>query len=71
MIVQRMDSGEFTAVDRGTPVRVEPPPLDEGPHRAYAIQWFAFALVGLAGSALVFQRDRTRRTQGHEFMATR
>jgi surfeit locus 1 family protein len=66
LLVQRMDSGEFTAVDRGTPVRVEPPPLDEGPHRAYAIQWFAFALVGIAGSALVFQRDRTRRVRGHE-----
>ncbi len=66
MLVQRMDSGEFTAVDRGTPVRVEPPPLDEGPHRAYAVQWFAFALVGIAGSALVFQRDRTRRVRGHE-----
>jgi surfeit locus 1 family protein len=64
LIVQQMDSGEFTAVDRGTPVRVEPPPLGEGPHRAYAIQWFAFALVGIAGSALVFQRDRTRRAQG-------
>ena len=66
LLVQRLDSGEFTAVDRGTPVRIEPPPLDEGPHRAYAIQWFAFALVGIAGSALVFQRDRTRRVRGHE-----
>ena len=71
LLVQRMDSGEFTAVDRGTPVRVEPPPLDEGPHRAYAIQWFAFALVGIAGSAVVFQRDRTRRAHGHELAATR
>ena len=64
LLVQRMDSGEFTAVDRGTPVRVEPPPLGEGSHRAYAIQWFGFALVGFAGSVLVFQRDRTRRAQG-------
>ena len=66
LLVQRMDSGEFTAVDRGTPVRIEPPPLDEGPHRAYAIQWFAFALVGIAGSALVFLRDRTQRAHGHQ-----
>jgi surfeit locus 1 family protein len=66
ILVQQMDSGEFTAVDRGTPVRVEPPPLDEGSHRAYAVQWFAFALVGIAGSALVIQRDRTRRVPGHE-----
>jgi surfeit locus 1 family protein len=65
VLVQRMDSGEFAAVDRGTPVRIEPPPLDEGPHRAYAIQWFAFALVGIAGSVLVLQRDRTRRAARH------
>src|SRR5262245_29431511 len=39
VLVQQKDSGEVVAVDRGTPVRVEPPPLDEGPHRAYAIQW--------------------------------
>ena len=71
LLVQRMDSGEFTAVDRGTPVRVEPPPLDEGPHRAYAIQWFAFALVGIAGSAVVFRRDRTRRAHGHESVVAR
>ena len=66
LVVQRKDSGEFTAVDRGTPVRAEPPPLDEGAHRAYAIQWFGFALVGIVGTALVVQRDRTRRGgKGH------
>ena len=61
ILVQQRDSGEFAAVDRGTPVRVQPPPLDEGSHRAYAIQWFGFALVGIAGTILVLQRDRTRR----------
>ena len=61
VLVQQKDSGEFVAVDRGTPVRVELPRLDEGPHRAYAIQWFAFALVGIAGSMVVLQRDRKRR----------
>ena len=60
ILVQRKDSGEFIAVDRGTPVRVEPPPLDEGPHRSYAIQWFGFALVGIAGSLVVLLRDRKR-----------
>lgn len=72
LLVQRKDSGEFTAVDRGTPVRAEPPPLDEGPHRAYAIQWFGFALVGIVGTALVVQRDRRRRGgKGHETVAVR
>jgi surfeit locus 1 family protein len=60
LLVQQLDSGEFAAVDRGSPVRVEPPPLDEGPHRAYAIQWFGFALVGIAGTILVIRRDRTK-----------
>ena len=67
VLVQTKDSGEFKAVDRGTPVRIEPPRLDEGPHRAYAIQWFGFALVGIAGSVIVLQRDRMRRaSHGHE-----
>jgi surfeit locus 1 family protein len=61
ILVQQKDSGEFAAVGRGTPVRIEPPPLDEGSHRAYAIQWFGFALVGIAGTILVLQRDGTRR----------
>jgi surfeit locus 1 family protein len=61
LLVQQADSGEFTAVDRGTPVRVGPPPLDEGPHRAYAIQWFGFAVVGIVGTLLVLRRDRNRR----------
>ena len=32
------------------PVPVNPPTFDDdGPHLAYAIQWFAFALIGLVG----------------------
>jgi surfeit locus 1 family protein len=60
VLVQQRDSGESTAVARGTPVRVEPPRMSEGPHLSYAIQWFGFALVGVAGSILVLQRDRAR-----------
>lgn len=66
VLVQQKDSGEFVAVDRGTPVRVELPRLGEGPHRAYAIQWFGFALVGIAGSVVVLQRDRKRRANEDE-----
>jgi surfeit locus 1 family protein len=67
VLVQQKDSGEFTAVERGTPVRVQPPRLDEGPHLAYAIQWFGFAVVGIAGSLVVLQRDRNRRPEpGHQ-----
>jgi len=38
------------------PMRLEPPPLDDGPHLSYAIQWFAFAVTGLTvGSLLAFR----------------
>jgi surfeit locus 1 family protein len=33
------------------PVRIPPPALDEGPHLSYAIQWFSFALIAIAGTA--------------------
>ena len=62
LLVQRQDSGEVVAVDRGHPVRVDPPPLDAGSHRAYAVQWFAFAVVGIIGTILVLHRDRKRGT---------
>ncbi|HEX9564409.1 MAG TPA: SURF1 family protein [Gemmatimonadaceae bacterium] len=58
IVVQRLDSGEVAATTAGIPVRVEPPPLNDGPHRAYAVQWFAFALVGVVGTAYVLARDR-------------
>jgi surfeit locus 1 family protein len=40
---------------RGTvlPVRVEPPPLDDGPHLSYAVQWFLIAAAAL-GFGIVF-----------------
>jgi surfeit locus 1 family protein len=60
IIVQRLDSGEAASLEAGTPVRVDPPPLSEGSHRAYAVQWFAFALVGIVGTGLVLARDRRR-----------
>lgn len=43
------------------PVRLEPPPLDEGPHLGYALQWFSFALVAIGGwLALVLRRRPPR-----------
>lgn len=39
------------------PVPVDPPDFsDEGPHLAYAIQWFAFAAVGLIGFYFLLRR---------------
>jgi len=31
------------------PPRIPPPPLDEGPHKSYAIQWFSFATIAVVG----------------------
>jgi len=41
-----------------TPARLPPPLMDEGPHLGYAIQWFAFAVIGLVGAAVVVRADR-------------
>jgi surfeit locus 1 family protein len=34
------------------------PVLSEGPHLSYALQWFSFAVVALAGAAVLLRRDR-------------
>jgi surfeit locus 1 family protein len=44
------------------PERLEPPPLDPGPHFGYAIQWFSFATVALAGWLLVLLKSRAADT---------
>lgn len=38
--------------------RLTVPPLDEGPHLSYAIQWFGFAAVALIGAAIVITQSR-------------
>lgn len=46
----------------GLPQPVAEHVLDEGPHLGYAIQWFAFAIVGVVGYALLL-RATLRRTE--------
>lgn len=41
--------------------RLTVPPLDEGPHLSYAIQWFAFAGVALVGAAIVVRQAKQSR----------
>jgi len=38
--------------------RLTVPPLDEGPHLNYAIQWFAFAAIALVGAVVVVRQQR-------------
>ncbi|HSU16870.1 SURF1 family protein [Longimicrobium sp.] len=40
------------------PVRVPTPPLDNGPHLSYAVQWFSFAAIGIIGLIVVWVRQR-------------
>jgi len=35
---------------------VPPPPLDSGPHRSYAAQWFIFSLIAMIGYPLILRR---------------
>lgn len=39
------------------PIRQPAPPLDDGPHLSYAIQWFAFALIAVAGGGILALRQ--------------
>jgi len=41
-----------------TPVRLDVPPLDEGPHMSYAVQWFSFALIAIVGMAVLLAKAR-------------
>jgi surfeit locus 1 family protein len=47
------DSGNTPA---NVPPRIEVPPLDEGSHKSYAIQWFSFAAISIFGMILYVRR---------------
>ena len=44
-------------VDPTRPVRIPLPAIDEGPHKSYALQWFAFAAIALIGTAAVVRSE--------------
>jgi surfeit locus 1 family protein len=44
--------------DARHPARRIIPTLDDGPHRGYAVQWFAFAITALVGALFVVLKDR-------------
>ncbi|HEX5438891.1 MAG TPA: SURF1 family protein [Gemmatimonadaceae bacterium] len=41
--------------DPASIARLSPPPLNEGPHKSYAIQWFSFAAIALFGLVLLWR----------------
>jgi surfeit locus 1 family protein len=57
-LVVATDSSPSTAARDSTPARLLEPILDEGPHLGYAIQWFAFALIGAVGAAVGVRAER-------------
>ena len=56
-LVVATDSTRTTAGD-SVPARLFAPFMDDGPHLGYAIQWFAFALIGVIGAAVGMRADR-------------
>lgn len=40
--------------------RWSPPPLDNGPHLSYALQWFSFALIILVGTGVLLRAEGRR-----------
>ncbi len=55
--------GGYAATGGVTPARFPLPTMDEGPHKSYAVQWFAFAIVFVVGygAVLVTRRKREQR----------
>jgi surfeit locus 1 family protein len=45
-----------SATSPSAPPRVGEAPLDEGPHRNYAIQWFSFAAISIIGLGIFIRR---------------
>lgn len=60
-VIQQGDTAAPGPRADSVPVRLAIPPLDEGPHLGYAVQWFTFAAFALGGLGLVLVRARTER----------
>jgi surfeit locus 1 family protein len=54
LITQTSDSAERA----DHPARLKLPAIDDGPHRAYALQWFSFAIIAWVGIAAVVLKGR-------------
>jgi surfeit locus 1 family protein len=56
--VQLIMTSDSAARADSVPRRLAPPVLDMGPHRSYAAQWFAFAIIAVVGGIVLFRRTR-------------
>ena len=56
--------GTEAPVDPTRPVRIPLPSLEEGPHKSYALQWFAFAAIALIGTGAVARTEWARPRDG-------
>lgn len=54
--VQLVMTSDSAARADSVPRRLPPPTVDAGPHRSYAAQWFAFAIIAVVGGVLLFRR---------------
>ena len=54
------ESRRMQRIATTTPVRLELPEMDDGPHLNYAIQWFTFAAVALVGVGTLIAQDIKR-----------
>lgn len=48
---------EVTPPQSGELQPIAPPPLDEGPHFSYALQWFAFTVIAGVGLLVLIRND--------------
>ena len=53
--------GDSTPPGDSVPVRLAAPIIDEGPHKGYAMQWFAFAFIAIAGMLFAVRAERRGR----------
>lgn len=53
-----MQTSDSASHGDSVPVRLATPSLDEGPHKSYAIQWFAFATIAVVGGVVLFVRGK-------------
>jgi surfeit locus 1 family protein len=54
------ESRRMQGIPSTTPVRLDLPIMDDGPHLNYAIQWFSFAVVALVGVGTLIAQDLKR-----------